>query len=130
MTSSGAPIVLTAALHRDLYGIAHEAIVNAFLHAQADKVSVELLYASTWIRLIIRDDGIGIPQAYLGKHGKDGHWGLSGMRERASEIRAILDIRARDSGGTTVEVLACLRGCRWLRLQAWLNRIAGWRKHD
>ncbi|WP_293775470.1 sensor histidine kinase [uncultured Oxalicibacterium sp.] len=128
--SSGTPVEMSAALHRDLYGIAHEAIVNAFLHAQATTVRVELLYTATRIRLIVRDDGIGIPPAYLGRYGKEGHWGVSGMRERASEIGAILDIRNRDDGGTTVDVLACLRGCRWLKWQAWFNRIAEWRKHD
>lgn len=130
MKTIGAPVVLSAAMHRDLHGIGHEAIVNAFLHAQARKVTVELVYAATRIRLIIRDDGIGIPSAYLKMGGKEGHWGLAGMQERADEIGALLSIRVRDQGGTTIDALVCLRGCRLLKLQRWLKKVAGWREND
>jgi signal transduction histidine kinase len=38
------------------------------------------------------------------KSGRDGHWGLSGMRERAGRIGAKIKVWSRDAGGTEVEL--------------------------
>ena len=37
------------------------------------------------------------------RSGRDGHWGLRGMRERTERIGARLDLRSRAMGGTEVE---------------------------
>ena len=51
----------------------------------------------------MRDDGRGIdPQVVRG--GSDGHWGITGMRERAKRIGATLKIRSRADAGTEVEL--------------------------
>src|SRR5689334_22828876 len=77
--------------------------MNAFRHSQAAKVEVELDYAAQHFRLLVRDDGIGIEQQVL-QSGRDGHWGLPGMRERADKIGAKLRVWSRPARGTEVEL--------------------------
>jgi signal transduction histidine kinase len=53
--------------------------------------------------LRIRDDGEGIAPAIL-EDGRPGHYGLPGMRERAAEIGATLDIWSSIGAGTEVDL--------------------------
>ena len=78
-------------------------MTNAFRHAQASHIEVELKYGSSQFRLVVRDDGRGIEPDILRK-GRSGHWGLSGMRERADRIGARLHVFSRASAGTEVEL--------------------------
>jgi signal transduction histidine kinase/ligand-binding sensor domain-containing protein len=87
----------------EVYRIGREALVNAFRHAGAKSIEVELDYSSTHVRVLVRDDGCGIDPGVL-RSGRDGHWGLSGMRERAERIGARLKLRSRASAGTEVEL--------------------------
>src|SRR5262249_3595760 len=66
----------------ECYNVAREALANAFRHAQAKKIEVEMEYARRDLRILVRDDGCGIQPDILAL-GREGHWGLSGMRERA-----------------------------------------------
>ena len=103
----------------ELYRITREALRNAFSHAQAQHIEVELTYADR-LRLRIRDDGGGIPPEIL-EAGRSGHYGLAGMRERARQIDATLDIwsGAGKGHGDRVEHsrLDCIREKRSGRLQ-------------
>ena len=54
-------------------------------------------------RLRIRDDGEGIAPAIL-EEGRPGHYGLPGMRERAAEIGAKLDIWSGVGTGTEIDL--------------------------
>jgi signal transduction histidine kinase len=56
------------------------------------------------LKLSIRDDGIGIDPAVLEK-GKDGHFGLRGMRERAERIGARLAIETVPASGTALTLV-------------------------
>jgi signal transduction histidine kinase/ligand-binding sensor domain-containing protein len=87
----------------EVYRIGREAIVNAFVHAQAKSVEVAIEHASRYFRLLVRDDGCGI-DAHVLQAGREGHWGLPGMRERAEGIRAQLTVRSRMGAGTEVEL--------------------------
>jgi signal transduction histidine kinase len=87
----------------EVYRIGREALVNAFVHAQANSIEVEVEYASRHLRVLVRDDGRGIDPQVL-HTGRDGHWGLSGMRERSEGIGASLKLRSRIGGGTEVEL--------------------------
>jgi signal transduction histidine kinase len=87
----------------DVYRIGREAIINAFRHSGAANVEVELRYSDRDLRLFVRDDGCGIEPQVL-RHGREGHWGLSGMRETAERIRAELHLQSRLSEGTEVEL--------------------------
>ena len=87
----------------EVYRIGREALVNAFVHAQANSIEVEVEYASRHLRVLVRDDGRGIDPQVL-HSGRDGHWGLSGMRERSEGIGASLKLRSRIGAGTEVEL--------------------------
>ncbi len=87
----------------EVYRIGREALVNAFHHAQAKNIEVAVEYLSNQLRVLVRDDGCGIDPQVL-RAGREGHWGLSGMRERAEDIGARLKVRSRLTDGTEVEL--------------------------
>ncbi len=87
----------------EVYRIGREALANAFRHSRATDVEVELEYADTQLRVLVRDNGCGIDPQVV-RTGRDGHWGLSGMRERASRIGATLTVWSRAEGGTEVDL--------------------------
>jgi len=100
----GTPRQLHPLIRDEAYRIGREALVNAFHHAQATKIEVELDYANKHLRILVRDNGSGIDAAVL-QAGRDGHWGLAGMRERAESIGARLKVWSRAQAGTEVELL-------------------------
>ncbi|MGJ5814568.1 sensor histidine kinase [Paludibaculum fermentans] len=87
----------------ELYSITREAVRNAFKHAEARHVETEIAYGERMLRLRIRDDGRGIPREIL-EAGRSGHYGLSGMRERAHQIGAKLEIWSGAKAGTEIEL--------------------------
>lgn len=99
----GSPLPLRPSIRDEVYWIGREAVVNAFRHSQANKIDVELEYAPSQLRVLVTDDGCGIDPKVL-QTGRDGHWGLSGMRERAERIGAKLKVMSRSQGGTEVEL--------------------------
>lgn len=87
----------------EVYRIGREALVNAFMHASANRIEVEVEYASRHLRILVRDDGIGIDPHVL-HSGREGHWGLVGIRERSRRIGANLRLRSRTGAGTEVDL--------------------------
>jgi len=90
-------------LQDEVYRIGREALINAFRHARARHIEVELRYAPEGFHLFVRDDGAGIDERVL-QTGRDGHWGLVGMRERAERIGAQLRVFSRPSAGTEIQL--------------------------
>ena len=88
----------------EIYKIAAEALRNAFRHAQAGQIEVEIRYDAEQFRLRVRDDGKGIDQAILSTKGGEGHFGLHGIRERAKLIGAQLTVWSEVHEGTEVEL--------------------------
>jgi signal transduction histidine kinase len=88
----------------EAYSIGREALLNAFHHAQASSIELLIVYGKTDLRMRVRDDGCGIDPGILEDESRAGHWGLIGMRERAREIGAQLEIRSRAGAGTEVEL--------------------------
>jgi signal transduction histidine kinase/ligand-binding sensor domain-containing protein len=88
----------------EVYGIAREALANAFHHAGAQRVDVEVAFGNDSLRIRIGDNGKGIDADVLSKGGITGHWGLPGMRERAQKLGAKLRIRSASKAGTDVEL--------------------------
>lgn len=84
-----------------LYRIAEEALVNAVRHADADALAVRLgANGGGGVRLVIEDDGRGLP---AGTSGGDGSGlGLLGMRERARRVGGSLRIESAPGRGTRV----------------------------
>jgi signal transduction histidine kinase/ligand-binding sensor domain-containing protein len=100
----GAPRNLHPILRDEVYRIAAEALRNAFRHAQAQRIEVEILYGERWLRLRVRDDGKGIDPKFLSGDGRAGHYGLHGMSERAKLVRGKLAVWSKLDSGTEVEL--------------------------
>lgn len=100
----GTPKQLHPVIRDEAYRIGREALANAFRHSKAGKIEIELEYSSKQLRILVRDDGTGIDPQVL-ESGRDGHWGLAGMRERAESIGARLKVWSRANAGTEVELL-------------------------
>jgi signal transduction histidine kinase len=101
----GRPRPLQPAFQDEVYCIGREALINAFRHAGAKNIEVELEYSDRRFKLAVCDDGRGIEQGVL-QTGRAGHWGLTGMRERAQRIGAQLHVSTRLFGGTQVKISA------------------------
>ena len=99
----GKPWPLNPAIHEQVFLIGREAVMNALRHSRATKIEVEVQYLPGVLRVFVRDNGCGInPEAV--QRDSDSHWGLSGMRRRAENIGARLDIWSRIGAGTEVRV--------------------------
>jgi len=104
MVVEGTVLELHPIIREETYSIGREALINALTHSEANNIEAEITYESREFRLRIRDDGRGIDPAVLEKGGRDDHWGLQGMRERAKRIGAKLDLWSRPGSGTEVEL--------------------------
>ena len=100
----GVPRNLHPILRDEGYQIAAEALRNAFRHAHAQRIEVEILYGERWLRLRVRDDGKGIDPKFLGGHGRAKHYGLHGMRERAKLVGGKLAVWSKLDSGTEVDL--------------------------
>ena len=100
----GASRDLHPILRDEVYRIAAEALRNAFKHAQAQRIEVEIHYDERQLRLRVRDDGKGIDAKHLKEEGRAGHFGLRGMRERAKLMGGRLAVWSEMDSGTEVEL--------------------------
>jgi len=87
----------------EVYRIAGEAVRNAFRHANARRIEVEIRYDERRLRVRVRDDGRGIQPAVL-EGDRPGHFGLPGMRERAQVIGGRLNVWSEGGLGTEIEL--------------------------
>jgi signal transduction histidine kinase len=129
VTVEGPPRSLSPILQDELYRIGRELLRNAFRHARAKRIEVEIRYSAREFRLRIRDDGTGIDPEVLDTGARPGHWGLPGVRERAKRIGAELDLWSQPEAGTEVQItvpasLAYLKS-RSFRPFRWLRRWTG-----
>jgi signal transduction histidine kinase/ligand-binding sensor domain-containing protein len=100
----GTPRNLHPILRDEVYRLAGEALRNAFWHAQARRIEVEIRYDRRQFRLRVRDDGKGIDPKVLGGEGREGHYGLHGMRERAKLVGGKVAVWSERDSGTEVEL--------------------------
>jgi signal transduction histidine kinase len=98
---------LRPGLRDEVYRIGREAIVNACRHSQASDIEAEVEYRPAELRIAVRDNGCGIDLQAL-QWGRNEHWGIQGMRERAERIGARLRLLSRVALGTEVEL--CVPG--------------------
>ena len=103
VTVEGNVRALAVMVREELLRIAEEAIRNAIQHSGAAHVEVALVYGRQ-LRLGIRDDGSGLPGdvAVMGR--RPGHFGLTGMHERARRAGGRLTIATRPLQGTEINV--------------------------
>jgi signal transduction histidine kinase/streptogramin lyase len=86
----------------EVYRIGYEAIRNAYTHSHATHLEIALSYGRD-LTLRVADDGVGM-ESTTAERGKEGHFGLSGMRERAARIGATLSVTSTPRAGTAVVV--------------------------
>jgi signal transduction histidine kinase/ligand-binding sensor domain-containing protein len=131
MAVVGTPQPLDPVIFDEAYRIGREALLNAFAHSNALRIEGEITYHSARVRMSIRDNGNGIDQEIL-RNGRTGHWGLSGMRERAESIGGQLNVWTNPGAGTEVALTLpskvayqrVVNGRRW----KWIRRaVSGWR---
>jgi signal transduction histidine kinase len=97
---------LTASAWDETFGIAREAILNAFKHSHARHIEAIVTYRSSKLMVQVRDDGFGVPQFKTADRSASGHFGLRGMRERAEHLCGTLEINTAEDEGTTVSLVA------------------------
>ena len=95
---------LSPLVQEELGQIARELLRNAFQHARAREIEAEIHYDNRLLRVRVRDDGKGIDRAVMDQGGRTGHWGLTGVRERAQRIGAQLDFWSEAGAGTEVQL--------------------------
>ena len=100
----GVPQALDADVGDEIFRIGREALINAFQHADANTIETEIAFESDALRVRVRDDGVGIATHILDAGSRPGHWGLPGMRERATKIGAQLRVWGGAGSGTEVEL--------------------------
>ena len=84
--------------------IAREALRNAFRHAQAQRITVQIDYQKRQFLLRVTDDGSGFDDETVRRTAAAGHFGLQGMRERAASIGGRLNVKTTGDSGTEVEL--------------------------
>ena len=103
VVGKGHPQRLNPMIRDEVYRIGREALINAFRHSGATRIEVGVEREAHRLRVLVRDDGRGIDPDVL-RAGRDGHWGLSGMRERSERIGGRLRVWSRPGAGTEVEL--------------------------
>ena len=99
---SGSPLPLPRLTTHHLLRIAQEATTNAVRHAMARRITLELEYGTDSVALTITDDGIGFsPDEALNK---SGHFGLRGIRGRATKLGGDFTVQSAPDAGTSIRV--------------------------
>jgi two-component sensor histidine kinase len=99
----GSSVPLRNSVRDEVYRIGREALVNAFRHSGATKITLRLEYATEQFRMLVEDNGCGIRPSVLSS-GRDGHCGLSGMQKQAERIGGKLRLMSRAGFGTEIEL--------------------------
>jgi len=87
----------------EVYRIGYEAIRNSCAHSGGDRLNVTLEYAHD-LTLHISDNGAGIDPE-IAETGKEGHFGLPGMRERAERIGSKFTLVSSPDSGTAITLI-------------------------
>jgi signal transduction histidine kinase/ligand-binding sensor domain-containing protein len=98
----GEPRPLHPVVREEAYRIGAEALRNAFRHAEARHIDLEIEYSRLELLVRIVDDGRGFDVTGLGENAPGKHFGLTGLRERARRMRAQLEVSSRLGSGTEV----------------------------
>lgn len=95
----GGGVKLPPLIEDNLLRIGQEAITNAVKHANPTQLVIDLSITGTRACLSVADDGTGMKES-----AGPGHFGLTGMHERATRIGGVLKTIPNPAGGTIVTV--------------------------
>jgi signal transduction histidine kinase len=104
---SGSYHELDKYVEEQLLRIVEESVTNAVRHASATRVDIDLTYEQWTLRLAVRDNGCGFDVETISSNG---HFGLSGMRERAKNIGSALVVQSARGQGTEISLQLNLDG--------------------
>jgi len=102
-TVVGQPRYLRPDSCAEMSSVLREAVLNSVMHSGARQIAVKLTFEDGALLAEASDDGIGLDAA-TARHGKDGHWGITGMRERIVRLGGQVDISSGPQGGVTVRL--------------------------
>ena len=89
--------------------IIRELVLNAFRHGQAESVRVAGSLDSDGLRFSVKDNGVGFdPENCPGL--SDGHFGLTGVRERLTRLGGSLQIESSAGCGTKISAFIPTHG--------------------
>jgi signal transduction histidine kinase/ligand-binding sensor domain-containing protein len=98
---------LDAGVEREVLRIGREAVLNAVRHGEPGNILLRLSFDEGMLEMEIRDDGKGF--AGMPPDGASGHYGITGMRERAEAIGGKLMVESQAGAGTRVRLHLPLR---------------------
>ncbi|WP_041839358.1 MULTISPECIES: sensor histidine kinase [Acidobacterium] len=116
-TCEGIARPIHAFAREEVLMIASEALSNACFHSDADEVQVQVSYHDNAFRIAIRDNGNGFDAGAS----PEGHFGIRGMRERAADIGAHLEVQSAPGHGTEVCVTVAAERA-YEQPSGWLRR--------
>lgn len=124
VSADGPSRTLAPLIREEIYGIGREAMVNGCRHSRGNKIEVRIIYATDEFCLKVLDNGTGLNPTSAKTGVFPGHWGLTGMRERASQIGAQFSILSRVPSGTEIELRVPARVAypRKLIIWKWFRR--------
>jgi ligand-binding sensor domain-containing protein/signal transduction histidine kinase len=97
----GAPFFVPGAVARELLMVVREAIYNAMLHGHPRSITAAIQYEANGLRLLVADDGTGFTAAEIPA---EGHYGITGMRERMERIGGTFVLQTSPGQGTEIEL--------------------------
>jgi signal transduction histidine kinase len=103
LSVTGDPKQMHPVVRDEVYRIGYEAIRNACMHSRGSRLEVGVNYSQD-LTVRVADNGVGIDPAMVDK-GKEGHFGLQGLRERATRISAKLTVVSSPNAGTEITVI-------------------------
>ncbi len=97
------PTDMSPEVQYNLLRIASEAVNNSVKHSGAKTIEVVLQSTPEMLQLSVKDDGSGFSRE--NGNVRPGHYGLIGMKERAAQIGAELNLASEPGRGTTISVM-------------------------
>lgn len=93
---------LPPTIEANLLRVAQEGVANAYRHARASNIALQLAFSSRAVTLSVVDDGTGLDGA--GNPVPPRERGLAGMKERVAEIGGTFSLATPPGGGTAIRV--------------------------
>lgn len=126
LTVEGRPHRLYPLVQEEVQRLGEEALRNAYEHSDASVIDVIVSYRTNLLGIAIRDNGIGLPDDVVATGKRDGHYGLTGMRERARRIGGTLSVASRRGNGTEIRVSVPARAAFVQHRRRWLSAVRHW----
>ncbi|MFC4761855.1 sensor histidine kinase [Dyella koreensis] len=106
LATEGTPRLVHAPVAAELATIFQEALSNALLHAHARAIDARIVFQRRRLTIALKDDGRGIADKVLNNGGREGHWGIRGMHERAELFQGRVIISPGTDRGVVVTIHA------------------------